>query len=111
MVMVFNKSDVQDCSYAFEWMEDFEKFQDALVEEKGFLVDYTRSLNLALEKFYRNFRSVAVSAVTGSGMADLFKAIDEAKKEYDTDFKPMLESRFVSPSNPKKERAGGQAQG
>ena len=33
-VLVFNKADVTPADFAMEWMEDFEKFQEALDEAR-----------------------------------------------------------------------------
>ena len=39
-------------------------------------------MSLVLEEFYSQLRTVGVSAVTGEGIDDLFKAIGEAADEY-----------------------------
>ena len=40
-----------------------------------------RSMSLAMEEFYKNLRSVGVSAVTGQGCADFEEALAEAAEE------------------------------
>ena len=70
-VIAFNKIDVSDHTFAQEWMEDFETFQDAMDKqpshEQTFYSSLIRSMSLVLEEFYANMRSVGVSAITGKG--------------------------------------------
>ena len=51
-----------------------------------------QSMGLVLEEFYNNLRVVGVSAFTGEGMSEFFDAVNEATKEYETDYKPAFEN-------------------
>ena len=112
MILVFNKTDVQDADFAKEWMTDFDKFQEALNEEQskgifggegfgggsGYMASLLNSMSLMLEEFYAHLSMVAVSSMTGEGIDDFFEAVEEKRKEFERDYKPELEKR-------RKERA------
>src|ERR1700753_4311754 len=106
MILVFNKTDVQDAEFAREWMTDFEKFQEALHEEEnkgvfggegfggsGYMGSLLNSMSLMLEEFYSHLNMVAVSSMTGEGIDDFFEAVEEKRKEFERDYKPELEKR------------------
>ena len=106
MILVFNKTDVQDAEFAREWMTDFEKFQEALQEEQnkgvfggegfggsGYMGSLLNSMSLMLEEFYSHLNMVAVSGMTGDGIDDFFEAVEEKRKEFERDYRPELEKR------------------
>jgi GTPase SAR1 family protein len=106
MILVFNKTDVQDADFAREWMTDFEKFQEALQEEQtkgvfggegyggsGYMGSLINSMSLMLEEFYSHLNMVAVSSMTGDGIDEFFEAVEEKRKEFEKDYQPELEKR------------------
>lgn len=60
IVLVCNKTDVRDADFVKAWMTDFEKFQEAVREERGadgeegmgFMGSLMGSMGLVLEEFY-----------------------------------------------------------
>ncbi|KAE8132973.1 hypothetical protein BDV38DRAFT_196138 [Aspergillus pseudotamarii] len=120
MILVFNKTDVQDAEFAKEWMTDFDAFQQALREEEesgafgteggaggfgsgsGYMGSLLNSMSLMLEEFYRHLNIVGVSSMTGDGIDEFFQAVEEKRQEFERDYKPELERK-------KKEREETQA--
>lgn len=111
MILVFNKTDVKDADYAKDWMSDFETFQAALKQEEdsgsfggveggggfgggsGYMGSLLNSMSLMLEEFYRHLSVVGVSSMTGKGIDEFFKAVEEKAEEFEKDYKPELERR------------------
>jgi GPN-loop GTPase len=107
MILVFNKTDVQDAEFAREWMTDFEKFQDALREEEdkgvfggegfgggsGYMSSLLNSMSLMLEEFYNHLDMVAVSSMTGDGIEEFFEAVENKRLEFERDYRPELERK------------------
>ncbi|AGO11055.1 AaceriAFR428Cp [[Ashbya] aceris (nom. inval.)] len=97
MVVVFNKTDVKDASFAKEWMTDFEAFQEALRADQelngetglgsGYMGSLINSMSLVLEEFYSQLDMVGVSSFTGEGVSDFLRAVDRKAEEYETYYK------------------------
>ncbi|KAI8941310.1 hypothetical protein NX059_002537 [Plenodomus lindquistii] len=107
MILVFNKTDAQDAQFAKDWMTDFEAFQTALRNEEeggsfggegagggsGYMSSLLNSMSLVLEEFYKHLSVVGVSAMTGDGVDDFFRGVNEKAEEFERDYKPELERR------------------
>ena len=111
MILVFNKTDVQDAEFAKEWMTDFDKFQEALRAEEdrgafgaeggvggfgggsGYMGSLLNSMSLMLEEFYRHLSVVGVSSMTGDGVDEFFEAVETKRQEFERDYKPELERK------------------
>ncbi|KAI9781554.1 MAG: hypothetical protein M1816_002269 [Peltula sp. TS41687] len=122
MILVFNKTDIKDAAFAKEWMTDFEAFQYALRQEEnagsfggaeggqggisggsGYMGSLLNSMSLVLEEFYKHLSVVGVSSMTGQGVDDFFKAIDEKVEEFERDYRPELEKRRTQREKQKSE--------
>lgn len=103
-IVVMNKTDVVDHKFAVEWTRDFEKFQAALENDESYSSVLSRSMSLVLDEFYEHLTLVGFSSTTGDGMDDLLKAIEEARKEYITDYKPEYDE-LKSKANKKSQIA------
>jgi ribosome biogenesis GTPase A len=64
LMVVFNKIDVLDHSFAEKWMKDFNEFDEQLSQCDTYLSSLSRSLSLVLEEFYAKILSTGVSALT-----------------------------------------------
>lgn len=123
MILVFNKTDVKDADFAKEWMTDWEAFQQALMEEEeqgsfgglegsdgytgggsGYMGSLLKSMCLVLEEFYKHLSVVGVSSMTGAGVDDFFKAVQEKKAEFERDYQPELARRREQRDKEKSER-------
>ncbi len=81
-----------------EWMADYEKFQEALddfisADGSGYYTSLTRSLSLVLDEFYQTLHRVAVSAVTGDGIAEFWDEVQKASKDFEEDYVEDLKCR------------------
>jgi len=120
MILVFNKTDVQDADFAKEWMTDFEKFQEALQEEEGkgvfggegfgggsgYMSSLLNSMSLMLEEFYSHLEMVGVSSMTGDGIDEFFDAVERKADEFNRDYKPELERRIKERQAEKEGKKG-----
>ncbi|XP_010449002.1 PREDICTED: GPN-loop GTPase 1-like [Camelina sativa] len=104
LILAFNKTDVADHKFALEWMEDFEVFQAAIQTDNSYTSTLANSLSLSLYEFYRNIRSVGVSAISGAGMDDFFKAIEASSQEYMDTYKADLDKRMSEKEHLEEER-------
>lgn len=90
-IVAMNKTDIVDHSFAVEWMQDFEVFQDALSQEASFVSNLTRSMSLVLDEFYSSLKVVGVSAVQGTGLDEFFEQVSKAVDEYEREYRPEYE--------------------
>ncbi|XP_077185822.1 GPN-loop GTPase 1 isoform X2 [Paroedura picta] len=90
-IVAMNKTDIIDHSFAVEWMQDFEVFQDALSQEASYASNLTRSMSLVLDEFYSSLKVVGVSAVQGTGMEEFFEQVSSAVEEYEREYRPEYE--------------------
>ncbi|GAB0132323.1 hypothetical protein EsDP_00000763 [Epichloe bromicola] len=119
MILVFNKTDVRDASFAREWMTDFDSFQDALRRDEesdalgggvegggsggsGYMGSLINSMSLVLEEFYSHLSMVAVSSRLGTGVDDFFEAVEDKRREFLRDYLPELERRRQERGEQKK---------
>jgi hypothetical protein len=112
MILVFNKTDIKDASFAKEWMTDYDAFQAALKEDEmsnafggnegsgdgmgmgsGYMGSLLNSMSMMLEEFYRHLSVVGVSSMTGHGVDDFFAAVAEKADEFRKDYQPELDKR------------------
>jgi hypothetical protein len=93
--VAFNKTDIAPHTFAVEWMEDFEAFQNALdtINDESYVGSLNRSLSLVLDEFYRSLAHCGVSAATGDGVDDFFAKVADATAEYAEEYLPDLERR------------------
>ena len=102
LTAAFNKCDVADHKPMFDWMEDFEAFHEALDRSSqdspdgaGYVTSLHRSMSLVLDEFYRVLDRVAVSAVDGSGIDELYERMASSRQKYDDTYGRELEQRIA----------------
>ncbi|KAI0541302.1 hypothetical protein GGR58DRAFT_498375 [Xylaria digitata] len=108
MILVFNKTDVKDASFAKEWMTDYDAFQEALARDEagnafggvegegagsGYMGSLLNSMSSMLEEFYAHLSVVGVSSMTGQGVGEFFAAVQEKAEEFKADYLPELERK------------------
>ncbi|CAK7271107.1 hypothetical protein SEPCBS119000_004430 [Sporothrix epigloea] len=110
MILVFNKTDVKDASFAKDWMTDFDAFQTALHDDEaknafggaeggnsmggsGYMGSLLNSMSMMLEEFYAHLSVVGVSSMTGQGVDEFFQAVKDKTEEFNCDYQTELDRR------------------
>ena len=88
--IVFNKIDIQSHLFAINWMKSLDDFEESLKSNQTYMSTLIKSLGSVLDAFYKNIKTVGVSAVTGQGMTTMFKQIEKCKQDYYKEYKPMI---------------------
>ncbi|KAK3307417.1 uncharacterized protein B0T15DRAFT_177687 [Chaetomium strumarium] len=119
MIVVFNKTDVQDAEFAKKWMTDYEAFREALTADEnrnafggvegsgagtGYMSSLIDSMSLALEEFYSDLNVVSVSALQGTGMDELLEAIKQKADEFEKGYQPELDRKRAQREEDKKKQ-------
>ena len=104
MLLVFNKIDVVHHEFALEWMHSYDAFSAALDADATYAASLSRSLSLVLEEFYENLDTVGISAVTGEGIDEFFKAVGKCAQDYKDNYLPDLERRIAEKEKENEER-------
>lgn len=73
LLVVFNKSDLNDVDEVKDWIRDFECFKGSLKDTESEL----GSMCLYFEEFYNSLDFVCLSSLSGSGKDEFFEAIDK----------------------------------
>ena len=95
LLIVFNKIDVLDHSFAETWMKDFSEFDASLSQVDTYLSSLSRSMSLVLEEFYAQILCTGVSALTMKGFdAQLLEKFELARKEYTEIFLPEIQEKL-----------------
>ncbi|KAL7712724.1 GPN-loop GTPase [Entamoeba marina] len=95
LIVVFTKTDVKPCDVLNEWMDDYEKYMDALNEHASFSNELQRSLCLALDEFYNTILHCGVSSLTGEGIDELLGMIEKSKTQYrELSYKETVDGEF-----------------
>mmetsp|Transcript_19845 Transcript_19845/g.24479 ORF Transcript_19845/g.24479 Transcript_19845/m.24479 type:complete len:401 (-) Transcript_19845:1401-2603(-) len=108
LIVVFNKCDVVGSEVCMEWMNDYEKFQEALDDfmstdgGQGYYSSLTRSLSLVLDEFYQTLKKVGVSAATGDGIEEFWSVVQMAADDFDEGYVSDLKCKVDEQSAKKR---------
>merc|ERR1712007_384321 len=58
LILVFNKCDVVGNKFALDWMKDYNKFHNSMLNEESYSASLSRSLSFVLDEFYQNLAHI-----------------------------------------------------
>ncbi|XP_027203403.2 GPN-loop GTPase 1 [Dermatophagoides pteronyssinus] len=93
IIVALNKTDIIDHQFAIEWIRNSEIFEAAINEDQTYMACLNESLVSALDIFYQDLSVIGISSKTGEGFTELFDAIDEARKDYEQNYRIELQQQ------------------
>ena len=67
LLVIFNKQDMANTNRIVEWLQDYDKFLEALREDQErYISSLSRSMALSLDEFYSDLDYSVVSSITVS---------------------------------------------
>ncbi|XP_046909497.2 GPN-loop GTPase 1 [Dermatophagoides farinae] len=91
IIVALNKTDIIDHQFAMEWMQNSEIFETAINEDPTYMACLNQSLVSALDIFYQDLSVIGISSKTGTGFDQLIDAIDNARIDYEQNYRPELD--------------------
>jgi NADH/NAD ratio-sensing transcriptional regulator Rex len=83
LLVIFNKDDMADSSKIVDWMQDYDKFLDALKSDhERYISSLSRSMALSLDEFYCDLDFSVVSSITHKGMQGVVGQFPKLRDEY-----------------------------
>ncbi|KAF8821737.1 putative ATP binding protein [Cardiosporidium cionae] len=92
-VLCFNKIDIANPAVCLEWMEDYEKYQVAVLQVETYMASLNSSLALVLNEFYKTIKTISVSSASSKGFDKMETILLKCALEYHTEYLPWLEQR------------------
>ncbi|CDR94760.1 XPA-binding protein 1, putative [Babesia bigemina] len=86
-------ADVDRHEKCLEWMDDYNAFYEAVMQDDSYMASFSRSCALMLNEFYSDIKSDGVSSMTGEGFEEHLKNLEKCREEYKTSYLPWLEER------------------
>ncbi|ORM39879.1 GPN-loop GTPase 1 [Babesia sp. Xinjiang] len=90
-IACFNKIDIDRHEKCLEWMDDYNAFYDAVMQDDSYMASFSRSCALMLNEFYSEIKCNGISSITGEGFDEHIRKLDECREEYKTSYLPWLE--------------------
>ncbi|GFE55647.1 XPA binding protein [Babesia ovis] len=90
-IACFNKIDVDRHEKCLEWMDDYNAFYEAVMQDDSYMASFSRSCALMLNEFYAEIKCDGISAMTGEGFDEHIKKLEECREEYKESYLPWLE--------------------
>lgn len=90
-IACFNKIDVDRFEKCIEWMNDYNAFYDAVMQDDSYMASFSRSCALMLNQFYSEIKYNGVSSMTGEGFEQHIRALEECREDYKSSYLPWLE--------------------
>jgi len=95
-LIAFNKNDEIREELCLNWMQNLEKFQcDCNRAKYTYIGTMMKELALVLSEFYKNIKSIGVSAVSGYGMNQMLMSFHTLTIEYWKFLYPIIQTKIL----------------